>query len=152
MENPGRYHLNHVAKVNIRSKEMNQYQGSFEGNNITSRVVLPQINNLKQNSNPLQYSCLENPMDGQAWCRLLSMGSQTVGHNWATSLHSLMRKYPRSKREGHSQYFTTSFCKVVNMKDKEQLSNLLVYRKPKIYMTTENNIWSKIFFCHKDYY
>ena len=30
------------------------------------------------NGNPLQYSCLENPMDGGAWCRLLSMGSQTV--------------------------------------------------------------------------
>ena len=33
------------------------------------------------NGNPLQYSCLENPMDGGAWCRLLSMGSQRVGHN-----------------------------------------------------------------------
>ena len=29
------------------------------------------------NGNPLQYSCLENPMDGGAWCRLLSMGSQS---------------------------------------------------------------------------
>ena len=38
------------------------------------------------NGNPLQYSCLENPMDGGAWCRLLSMWSQRVGHNWATSL------------------------------------------------------------------
>ena len=38
------------------------------------------------NSNPLRYSCLENPMDGGAWCRLLSMGSQRVGHDWATSL------------------------------------------------------------------
>ena len=28
------------------------------------------------NGNPLQYSCLENPMDKGAWCRLLSMGSQ----------------------------------------------------------------------------
>ena len=26
------------------------------------------------NGNPLQHSCLENPMDGEAWCRLLSMG------------------------------------------------------------------------------
>ena len=34
---------------------------------------------------PLQYSCLENPMDGGAG-RLQSMGSQRVGHNWATSL------------------------------------------------------------------
>ena len=33
------------------------------------------------NGNPLQYSCLGNPMDGGAWCRLLSMGSQRVGHD-----------------------------------------------------------------------
>ena len=38
------------------------------------------------NGNPLQYSCLENPMDGGDWCRLLSMGSQRVGHDWATPL------------------------------------------------------------------
>ena len=31
------------------------------------------------NGHPLQYSCLENPMDRGAWCRLLSMGSQRVG-------------------------------------------------------------------------
>ena len=31
------------------------------------------------NGNPLQYSCLENPMDGGAW--LLSMGLQRVGHD-----------------------------------------------------------------------
>ena len=30
--------------------------------------------------NPLEYSCLENPMDGGA-CRLQSMGSLRVGHN-----------------------------------------------------------------------
>ena len=33
------------------------------------------------NGNPLQYSCLENPMDRGAWGRLLSMGSQRVGHD-----------------------------------------------------------------------
>ena len=38
------------------------------------------------NGNPLQYSCLENPMDGGDRCRLLSMGLQRVGHDWATSL------------------------------------------------------------------
>ena len=26
-------------------------------------------------------SCLENPMDKGAWCRLLSMGLQRVGHD-----------------------------------------------------------------------
>ena len=33
------------------------------------------------NDSPLQYSCQENPMDRGAWCRLLSMGSQRVGHD-----------------------------------------------------------------------
>jgi len=37
------------------------------------------------NGNPLQYSCLENPMDGERG-RLQSMGSQRVGNNWANSL------------------------------------------------------------------
>ena len=31
--------------------------------------------------NPFQYFCLENPMDGGAWCRLLSVGSQRVGRD-----------------------------------------------------------------------
>ena len=33
------------------------------------------------NGNPPQYSCLENPIERGAWCRLLSMGSQRVGHD-----------------------------------------------------------------------
>ena len=37
------------------------------------------------NGNPLQYSCLENPVDGGA-CGLQSMESQRVGHDRATSL------------------------------------------------------------------
>ena len=32
------------------------------------------------NGNPLQYSCLENPMDGEAWWATVH-GSQTVGHD-----------------------------------------------------------------------
>ena len=36
------------------------------------------------NGNPLQYSCLENSMDEPG--RLQSMGSQGIGHDWATSL------------------------------------------------------------------
>ena len=35
------------------------------------------------NGNPLQYSCLENPMDRGPW-RLQSTGSQRPGHDWAT--------------------------------------------------------------------
>ena len=35
------------------------------------------------NGNPLQYSCLEK---SHGWRSLVSMGSQRVGHDWATSL------------------------------------------------------------------
>ena len=50
------------------------------------------------NANPLQYSCLENPMDRGVYSslygqRLQSMGSQRVGHDWATSL-SLWAAHP----------------------------------------------------------
>ena len=34
--------------------------------------------------NPLQFSCLENPMDRAVW-GLHPMGSQRVGHDWATN-------------------------------------------------------------------
>ena len=33
--------------------------------------------------NPLQYSCTINPVDKEEPGRLLPMGSQRVGHNWA---------------------------------------------------------------------
>ena len=33
------------------------------------------------NSNPLQYSCLENPMDRGAWQANSPWGSQRVGHS-----------------------------------------------------------------------
>ena len=33
------------------------------------------------NGYPLQYSCLENPMDRGAWQAPASMGSQRVGHD-----------------------------------------------------------------------
>ena len=35
------------------------------------------------NGNPIQYSCLENPMDRGAW-RATAHGVTTVGHNLAT--------------------------------------------------------------------
>ena len=38
------------------------------------------------NGNPLQYSCLESPLDTGAW-RATVHGSQRVGHNWAELTH-----------------------------------------------------------------
>ena len=60
------------------------------------------------NGNPLQYSCLENPMDGGAWCRLLSMGSQRVRHDWATSLSFFLSCFRCSKLKMRS--FWTMVC------------------------------------------
>ena len=40
------------------------------------------------NCTPLQYSCLENPMDRGAWW-LQTMGSQRAGHDWATNIFFL---------------------------------------------------------------
>ena len=48
------------------------------------------------NDNPLQYPCLENPMDGEPG-RLQSMGSQRVGHDWATSLSLFTFMHRRGK-------------------------------------------------------
>ena len=39
---------------------------------------------LEGNGTPLQYSCLENPMEGGAWWATVH-GLQRVGHDWATS-------------------------------------------------------------------
>ena len=47
-------------------------------------------------SNPLQYSCLENSMDGGTW-RATVQGSQRVGYNLATkqqqdkNIHQIVR-------------------------------------------------------------
>ena len=43
----------------------------------------------EENGNPLQYSCLENPMDREAWPTTVH-GSQRVRHDWVTSLLSFM--------------------------------------------------------------
>ena len=36
------------------------------------------------NGNPLQYSCLENPMDRGSWQATVHDGGKRVGHNLAT--------------------------------------------------------------------
>ena len=50
-------------------------------------IDLGRINPEEGNGNPLQYSCLENPMDGGAWWATVH-GSQRVGHDSVTSLYS----------------------------------------------------------------
>ena len=57
--------------------------GKASACNVGDRGSIPGLGRCpgEGNGNPLQYPCLENPMNGGAWCRLLSTGSQRVGHN-----------------------------------------------------------------------
>ena len=61
------------------------------------------------NSNPLQYSCLENLMDRGAW-RLQFMGSQSTGCDWWTNRHMHTFQYSFSKF-----YAFTNFTSNQNM-------------------------------------
>ena len=45
--------------------------------------------------NPLQYSCLENPVERGAWCRLQSMGSQRLGHDLSDQTAASLRREPK---------------------------------------------------------
>ena len=49
----------------------------------------------KGNGNPLQYSCLENPMDRGAW-QATDYGTTRVGHNWASEQRQCL-SMPRNK-------------------------------------------------------
>ena len=54
-----------------RGPRLDQWAVSAQGVNFkgTSQVIYCVVNHLigEGNGNPLQYSCLENPMDGGAW-------------------------------------------------------------------------------------
>ena len=54
----------------------------------------------EENSYPLQYSGLENSMDRGAWWAIQSMGSQRVGHNWATNIHTHLNRLWGSWEQG----------------------------------------------------
>ena len=50
------------------------------------KIYIKLVSNIREsNGNPLQYSCLENPMDGGAWWAAVH-GVAKSWHDWATSL------------------------------------------------------------------
>ena len=56
----------------------------------------------ERNGNPLQYSCLENPMDRGAWWAKFT-GSQRVGQDWActhTHSHKLVSLFSSGNSNG----------------------------------------------------
>ena len=64
---------------------------SFSANwweHVFSDKAVPALSVFSSNGNPLQYSCLENPMDGGAWWATVH-GLQRVGHDRATSFTEL---------------------------------------------------------------
>ena len=66
--------LQHFLRINERAKVIVY--------NVRDLGSIPGLGRFpgEGNGNPFQYSCLENPMDRGAWCRLLSTGLQRVGH------------------------------------------------------------------------
>ena len=58
----------------------------------------------KGNGNPLQYSCLENPMDGRAW-KAAVHGVAEVGHDQATSLSLFTFHALEKEMATHSSVF-----------------------------------------------
>ena len=61
-----------------------------------SFLRLPAIQNGEGNDTPLQYFCLENPMDGGAWWAVVH-GVARVRHDWATSLSLFTFMHRRRK-------------------------------------------------------
>ena len=68
-----------MLKVKSIEKQFGGSDGKASVYNVRDLGSIPGLGRFpgEGNGNPLQYSCLENPMDGGAWCRLLSMGSQS---------------------------------------------------------------------------
>ena len=49
------------------------------------------------NGNPLQYSCLENPLDREAWQATVH-GVTRVGHDWETKPHEKIAQSMRIRK------------------------------------------------------
>ena len=61
------------------------FSWNFDSSHLAVLLKYSRTTDREGDGTPLQYSCLENPMDGGAWW-LQSMGSLRVGYDWATSL------------------------------------------------------------------
>ena len=57
------------------------------------------------NGNPLQYSCLENPMDRGAWW---AMGLQRVGHGWGRELDTTEHACVHTHTDTHTHTHKSS--------------------------------------------
>ena len=78
------------------------------------------------NSNPLQYSCLENSMDTWTWWATVYR-SQSVGHNGATEhTHKINKQKPHLKliwEAGRESSHTSTWCQLQTQKEETYLCN-----------------------------
>ena len=72
-------------------------------------------NNGEGNGNPLQYSCLENPMDGGAWCPWGRKESDTTERLHFTS-HSIILKYASRANTYRTKYHPASRFSFLHLK------------------------------------
>ena len=82
------------------------------------------------NGNPLQYCCLKNPTDRGA-CRLRSMESQTVGHNWGDWAQSTFWKEPFSFLSSRSQQWTKNIHYPCNKRKCYHPGSIVSFRQHK---------------------
>ena len=95
---------------------------------------------------PLQYSCLEIPMDWGTW-QVRSMGSQRVGHDWVTNTHTHTHTHTKAHTQRYSKAFLSlqqsiqaiwshkSFLREITLLD-ENIKIIILYnfeRKRKFY-------------------
>ena len=65
--------------------------------------------------NPLQYSCLENPMDREAWWATVC-GLKRVGHNWRDSVRTHMHTHTHTQLYGFSHFLTHPSLELSSLK------------------------------------
>ena len=74
---PTRMNVTGIRQKDIEKNTLEKQFGGSDGKasvyNVRDLGSIPGLGRFpgEGNGNPLQYSCLENPMDGGAWCRLL---------------------------------------------------------------------------------
>jgi len=56
-----------IHNIKEQSIDIHNYLDGFPKNYVTLKNASPQRLHGEGNGTPLQYSCLENPMDGEAW-------------------------------------------------------------------------------------
>ena len=98
--------FNLYAEYIMRKAALDEAQAGIKiaGRNINNRRYVDDTTFIGEgNGTPLQYSCLENPMDGGAG-GLQSMGLLRVGHDWATSLSLLHFHALEKEMATHSSF------------------------------------------------